>query len=132
MKAISLTQPWAQAIFLDLKHYETRSWKTDYRGKLAIHAAKDFPTYAKEFAQTELALGRGVKRLPFGVIIGWVILEHVYQTYVVANSITPIERLYGDYSSNRYAWELTNPVLLSEPIPYRGSLGLFYVPDEIL
>jgi hypothetical protein len=37
---ITLWQPWASLIALDLKRYETRSWATNYRGKLAIHAAK--------------------------------------------------------------------------------------------
>ena len=36
LKAISLWQPWASLIPLGLKHYETRSWKTNYRGKLLI------------------------------------------------------------------------------------------------
>lgn len=40
MKIITLHQPYASLIALGLKHYETRSWATNYRGKLAIHAAK--------------------------------------------------------------------------------------------
>jgi hypothetical protein len=39
MKAISLSQPWASAIALDLKSIETRSWQTKYRGRIAIHAS---------------------------------------------------------------------------------------------
>ncbi len=39
-KALSLWQPHAQAIALGIKPFETRGWKTDYRGPLAIHAAK--------------------------------------------------------------------------------------------
>lgn len=40
MKAITIWQPWASLIVCGAKKYETRSWKTDYRGKIAIHAAK--------------------------------------------------------------------------------------------
>lgn len=40
MKAISLTQPWATLIAIGAKAIETRSWRTEYRGPLAIHAAK--------------------------------------------------------------------------------------------
>jgi len=36
MKAITLCQPWASAIAVGLKVYETRSWKTSYRGPLAV------------------------------------------------------------------------------------------------
>lgn len=39
MKAITLTQPYATLISIGAKKIETRSWRTDYRGPLAIHAA---------------------------------------------------------------------------------------------
>lgn len=40
MRIITLWQPWASLIALGFKKFETRSWRTRYRGKLAIHAAK--------------------------------------------------------------------------------------------
>ncbi|MEM9149882.1 MAG: ASCH domain-containing protein [Cyanobacteria bacterium P01_F01_bin.3] len=40
MKIITLWQPWASLVAYGLKHYETRSWATNYRGPLLIHAAK--------------------------------------------------------------------------------------------
>jgi hypothetical protein len=40
MKAITIWQPWASLLACGAKQYETRSWKTDYRGPIAIHAAK--------------------------------------------------------------------------------------------
>lgn len=129
MKVLSMTQPWAQALFLGLKHYETRSWSTNYRGPLLIHAAKKFPKYAREFAQTERALGRGSGRIAGGVIIGKVDLVKIWHTEEIAHRLTGLERLYGDYSPGRFAWEFANPVLLVEPIPYRGALGLFNVAD---
>ena len=43
MKAITLTQPWASLVALGAKRIETRSWNTNYRGPLAIHAAKGLP-----------------------------------------------------------------------------------------
>lgn len=39
MKAITLTQPWATLVAIGAKRIETRSWRTNYRGPLAIHAA---------------------------------------------------------------------------------------------
>lgn len=49
MKALTIKQPWASLIMADLKHYETRSWKTSYRGKLAIHAGKEtFQKFLRE------------------------------------------------------------------------------------
>lgn len=40
MKILSLWQPWASLVAIGAKKYETRSWATDYRGPIAIHAAK--------------------------------------------------------------------------------------------
>lgn len=40
MKAITILQPWASLITAGDKRFETRSWKTPYRGPIAIHAGK--------------------------------------------------------------------------------------------
>lgn len=40
IRLLSLHQPWASLVALGLKKYETRSWATPYRGKIAIQAAK--------------------------------------------------------------------------------------------
>jgi hypothetical protein len=56
VKALTLTQPWATLVAIGAKRIETRSWRTDYRGPLAIHAAAGFgPRGGK----------RGYKRLCF-------------------------------------------------------------------
>ena len=38
MKVLTLKQPWATLISEGIKVYEFRSWKTNYRGKILIHA----------------------------------------------------------------------------------------------
>lgn len=40
MKVITLWEPWASLIAVGAKMIETRSWNTNYRGRIAIHAAK--------------------------------------------------------------------------------------------
>lgn len=42
MKALTLTQPYATLVAIGAKLIETRSWRTGYRGPLAIHAAAGF------------------------------------------------------------------------------------------
>src|ERR1700689_5364039 len=49
MKALTLTQPWASLVAVGAKRIETRSWRTPYRGPLAIHAAKTFPKDARQY-----------------------------------------------------------------------------------
>ena len=38
MKVLTLKQPWATLVAEGIKEYEFRSWKTNYRGKILIHA----------------------------------------------------------------------------------------------
>lgn len=40
MKAITLWEPYATLVAIGAKPDETRSWKTNYRGPIAIHAAR--------------------------------------------------------------------------------------------
>ena len=40
MKALTIKEPWATLIISGYKKYEFRSWKTNYRGKILIHAGK--------------------------------------------------------------------------------------------
>lgn len=42
MKAISVMQPWAELIVAGHKDIENRSWKTNIRGEILIHASKKF------------------------------------------------------------------------------------------
>ncbi len=38
MKVLTIKEPWASLIINGYKMYEFRSWKTNYRGKILIHA----------------------------------------------------------------------------------------------
>ena len=38
MKTLSVRQPWANLIVDDIKPIENRTWKTNYRGRIYVHA----------------------------------------------------------------------------------------------
>ncbi len=57
------------------------------------------------------------RRLPLGALLGTVELI----------DCTPVE---NDSPPSAWAWELGNPEPLPQPIPYRGCLGIFEVPDD--
>ena len=99
MKTLSLWQPHAQAIGLGLKPFETRGWKTSYRGILAIHAAKkpfryqdytldyyhevgryfkskDFPLYALDYGVV-ICVADLVDCIPVALLRGRI--GHVYE-----------------------------------------------------
>lgn len=128
---LSLTQPWASALFIPgLKRIETRGYRVNYRGRLYIHASKGFPTGARDFAVREHLAGRIPyywRDLPTGAIIGHVDLIDMVRTEDLLRSlrISEIEHEYGDYGPRRWGWITDSPVLLPEPIPAKGSLGLW-------
>lgn len=43
MKALSVKNPWAMLIAHGIKDIENRTWKTTHRGRIYIHAGKDYP-----------------------------------------------------------------------------------------
>lgn len=130
MKAISLWQPWASAVVLGIKTIETRGWSTNYRGRLAIHAAKLWKPEQQLFAATEHALGRLPKRIPLGCIVGYVDLVDCRPTEL--EEASALERILGNFAPGRYAWILAFPVQLDEPVPFRGKQGFFSVPDALI
>ena len=130
-RALSLTQPWATLVVLGEKLWETRSWRTKYRGPLAIHAAKTVPRSAQRFAETDpyyvKTLGKyPIRWMPLGAIIGTVELVECERVEAVTNGVISVkEYAFGDYSPGRWAWQLANPVVFDEPVPWRGALGLW-------
>jgi len=144
MKAISLIQPWASLAALGLKEWETRSWYSNYRGLLAIHASKRAPSYAREFFE-EAFYGFGpltenpyesFDDLPRGAIIAVARLADVVPTEELCppgrrGRLSERERMYGDFSPGRYAWLLADVVRLAAPVPCRGNFGLWDAPPEL-
>lgn len=139
MKCVSLTQPWASLVAIGAKKIETRSWRTEHRGPVAIHAAKAFPRNAIELC-FEQPFGRvlfaaGIKTpadLPRGMVIATVTLRRVERVESIRDLISDQEDAFGNYDDGRYAWVFENPILLPEPVPVRGALGLWnWRPAEL-
>jgi activating signal cointegrator 1 len=127
MKAVTLIQPVASLVVLDACRLEVRAWRIAHRGRVAIYASRAFPLGARELCEREpvrsalrVSLGHDDwRRLPLGALIGTVDLI----------DCTPVE---DDSPPWNWAWVLDNPKPLTQPIPYRGRLGIFDVPDELL
>lgn len=125
MKAISLWQPWASYIAVGSKRFETRSWATQYRGPLAIHAAKRPLSGLERELLEEWPLPFGVS-LPFGAIVATCnLVDCIRMTddHIAGRDCRELE--LGDWYPGRYAWALVNVVPLPEPVPFRGAQGLF-------
>ena len=60
MKVITIKQPWATLIAEGIKKVEFRTWKTNYRGELYIHAGKGIDKKAiEEFKDLNLSYPQG-------------------------------------------------------------------------
>ena len=140
MKALSIRQPWAHLILCGLKDVENRTWSTDYRGPLVIHAGvKVDPGWvdgAKEVTR------RGGTSAPW-----WVMLEAGAGVSSQVDVVTTTKRgcILGivdlvdvvtesdsPWFFGPYGWVLANPRVLPTPVPYRGRLRLFDVADSEL
>ena len=124
MKALSVTQPWAQLIADGRKRVETRTWSTHYRGWLAIHASAGWRASDRDYAQT---LGYGVD-LRRGSVVALVVLMDVVPVERIRDHLSEAELRFGDYADGRYAWLLSGVLRLPTPIPARGALSLWSWP----
>ncbi|MCW5954401.1 MAG: hypothetical protein KIT69_19290 [Propionibacteriaceae bacterium] len=141
MKAISVRQPWAWAIIHAGKCVEnrTRNIAGNYRGPVAIHASKtcdelDFCDVYDLIAPEDPP---EMDAITFGAVIGVVNLAGVHYLSTWSESWSVEQQ--RDVTCSPWAirgpiWhlELTDPRPLPEPIPYRGQLGLWDLPDDVL
>lgn len=127
MKAITIKQPWASLIVHGIKNIENRSWRTNFRGRVLIHASG---SHGRKFsvdltdAQSKAAFATIAKEtmfgnMPFGSIIGSVEIVDCVQNH---------PSIWAD--KGVYNWVLANPILFPEPIPVKGKLS-FWEYDRI-
>ena len=134
MKVLSLTEPYATLIKENKKLVETRSWKTDYRGELYIHAS--ITKIPKEWKENkELMELVDDKCLNFGNIIckcNLVDCAYMTKEYVENMKINNYqEYICGVYEEGRYAWILENVTPLKEPIKAKGQLNIWNYYDDL-
>lgn len=129
MRAISLWEPWAWLVALGEKVYETRHWATNYRGLLAIHAAKRWTKAEQETWEAFKFSNNRLRKIeanpPLGAMLCITRLVNCHRTDTQRWQITEKERLYGNWQPGRYAWELQMVEVFEQSIPAKGAQGLF-------
>ena len=126
MKVLSIKEPFATLIKDGVKIYETRSWKTNYRGELYIHASLAISK------SDNASSGRASKHLKSEIKPGYILcrcnlVDCIPMTEDFINYIKKEtnESDYGTYGEGRYAWKLELLEVLYEPIPAKGKLGIW-------
>lgn len=139
MKALSVRAPWWWAI-LHGKPVENRDWYTGVRGRVALHASKfwrideisdDWEDVkdmgAKDNLHLPLPVGNEAARNLYtamrdagGCIVGTVEIVDCVRHHPSA------------FFVGEYGFVLRNPVTLPKPVPFKGALGFFEVPDALV
>ena len=129
MKALTIKEPWATLIIDGYKKYEFRSWKTNYRGKILIHAGmSEEKDMLKKFKDYNLNCSKGM-------IIGEALLtDCILVTKEFEEELLKIDKtVYGRESHEMtYAWKLENVIKYDKPILIKGKLGLWNYEEETM
>ena len=127
MKVLSLTEPYATIIKEGKKAIETRSWKTNYRGKLYIHASST--KIQKKYRENKDLMNLvDINNLNYGYIVcSCELIDCVKMTdeFIEKVKLNNEEYISGIYARDRYAWILKNIEVLDKPIKAKGHLGIW-------
>lgn len=126
MKVLTVRQPWAWLILHGGKDIENRSWPTNYRGPLAIHAAKgmtrqEFDMALDFVSRFDDELSWHMTAVDFKATSGAIIGIVEVRDCATYNDFRPCPpRWY----MGPYAWILSDPKPC-EPVYVKGKLGLW-------
>jgi len=131
MKVLSIKEPYATLIMMKEKQIETRSFKTNYRGELYIHASGK--TLTKE-ALNDSYVRKLIEGLTFhcgNIICKATLKDCVYMDEAFMDQIkkNPKEYRLGVYEVGRYAWILED-IQRIDPIPAKGRLNIWNYHED--
>lgn len=122
IRALSVRQPWAWGICAGVKTTENRTWSTEYRGTIAIHASTSAEVVNRIRKDSGCAALQR-ENFVFGAIIGLADVVDV-SSYGRQHEADP-------FAEGPYCWTMENGRFLKEPIPLPGKLNLFKLSQEI-
>ena len=120
MKVLTIKEPWASLIINGYKEYEFRSWKTNYRGKILIHAAKSIDKEKINELNYNLSYSSG-EIIGEATITDCILVDEEFNKELIKNNKT----VYGNNHIGLYAWKLENIKKYDKKIKVKGKLGLW-------
>ena len=136
MKVLSIKEPFASLIKNKIKCVETRSWKTNYRGEIYIHASVS-PWKINTERDKKLKDLLGDENLEYSnIICKCNLVDCIYMTKEYVEEMKKNnyqEYLCGNYQEGRYAWVLDDVEPIKQ-IKAKGELGIwnYYNENEIM
>lgn len=139
MKALSIRAPWWWYILHGGKDIENRGWPTRFRGPVLVHASK---TIVRQELKDDLSAaddilgytGHGVPLHDWRAIHHGELLNPRWRGAIVGtvDIVDCVRCSESHWFFGPIGFVLANPVAFNEPIPFKGALGLFDVPDDLV
>lgn len=132
MKALSIRQPWAWAILYAGKDIENRDWRSSVRGRVLVHAAKQITLEEWDGALSYMHAISIVRPFPKGLALplkGDLARGALLGTVDVIDCVV---RSSSPWFFGKHGFVVRDPVVFERPIPFKGSLGFFDVPDDVV
>jgi len=133
VKCLSVRQPFAWLLVNGFKDVEYRTWKTDYRGTIFIHASKTIDKEAYRDVWEHLTKVEGIEMPPLteaetGGLVGCVELVDI----VTGESAVNETKTAWELDPNTQNWIVTNPYTM-DLYSTKGRVRLFTVelPSEM-
>lgn len=126
MKALTVKQPWAWATCYGGKTTENRSRRTNYRGEIAIHAGLTWDHDADSDPRILTLENWHRGQVPTGAVVA---LAEIVGCHEAPGGSLRCCHPWGEPGG--WHWEFTNVRPLATPVPCKGALGLWTLPDEI-
>jgi hypothetical protein len=125
--ALTIRQPWLWAILWAGKDVENRDWQTRYRGRIALHASagltstdyEEFKYFRHNLKNQPRIITPAFDELKRGAILG------------VAELSDCVRRSGSQWFQGDYGFVLKNVRRLTRPLPCKGMLKFWEVPEEI-
>lgn len=138
MKALTIKQPWAQLIVDGIKPIENRTWKTNFRGRVYVHAgAKQPKAFSHHLTTDQLAdFHSYIDQDVYGCyatsnLLGDWTLSAIIGEVDIIDCVINHQSIWAEQSfiPEIWNWVLANPVKYDQPIlNVKGALS-FWQPD---
>jgi hypothetical protein len=141
MKTLSIRQPYASLICKGIKTIENRTWKTNYRGKLLIHASgkplafPEFSYMTRDFIKDyQKYYGSNNKNIPSHIskYMDWI--SELYQFYHIEGETQftpPIDKIKEQAKKYGYALPSQSIIGEAELIDIvQNSKEIFAIPNN--
>lgn len=132
MKALTICQPYAHLILQHRKTCENRTWPTNYRGLIYIHAGK-----SRQWLDLEdgVDVGSGIheRSMAFGAVVAMATLVACINvnSLLLPEWVGKMTEEQRHHVNGPWCW-IFDSVMPIGPWPWRGAQGLFDIDCEEL